>query len=134
MRKLALLLPLILCMYPNAAQPAVTNTQLVMGAHWDDGTDVIGTVTFGQVNAGSPDTVLANKALSSGWTTILTPLSPNSFYDVTLQSSSGTQLVKFPFVTALINPSNLQRAEIDLIFHKTQNSLASAQVKVSLAF
>jgi hypothetical protein len=126
---------IIALIIPITTRPAVTaGTQLVMGAHWDDGTYVNGTVILGKVTAWGPDTVAANKALSNGWTTIATPLAPNSLYDVTLVSSSGTQLVKFPFTTALIDPTNLQRAEIDLVFHKTQNTLASAQIKVSMGF
>ena len=55
-------------------------------------------------------------------------------YDVTLLTAANTQLVKFPITTAMINPGNLQRAEIDLIFRKADNSLKSAQIKVSMGF
>jgi hypothetical protein len=39
-----------------------------------------------------------------------------------------------PDITAMINPGNLQRAEIDLIFRKADDSLKSAQIKVSMQF
>jgi hypothetical protein len=116
------------------ARPQTPTTNLVMGAHWDDGTNIEGTVTLGQMNASGPDRVVATKSLSSGWTNVFEPLSATTMYDVTLRTSANTQLVKFPITTALINPGNLQRAEIDLIFRKADKSLKSANISVAMRF
>jgi hypothetical protein len=115
------------------ASPQTSATNLVMSAHWDDGTNINGTVTLGQQNASGPDTVIGTAALANGKTSLSEPLSA-SIYNVTLVTSTGTQLLKFPITTALINPGNLQRAEIDLIFRKVDSSVKSAQIKVSMGF
>jgi hypothetical protein len=116
------------------ASPQTSATNLVMGAHWDDGTAIQGTVTLGQLNASGPDTVIATKTLSNGRTSVSELLSAATMYNVTLLTDANTKLVKFPITTAMINPGNLQRAEIDLIFRKADNSLKSAQIKVSMGF
>lgn len=116
------------------AQPQTSTTMLVIGTHWDDGTYIQGTVTLGRLNALGPDTVIAAKILSNGWTNVSESLSPATMYNVTLLSAAGTQLVKFPVTTALINPGNLKRAEIDLTFRKGDNSLKSAHIEVSMGF
>jgi hypothetical protein len=126
-----------LCMtavFALPARPQTSATNLVMVAHWDDGTDIQGTVTLGRLNASGPDTVIVTKTLSDARTSVSEPLSATSMYNVTLLSAANTQLVKFPIATAMINPENLQRAEIDLIFRKADNSLKSAQIKVSMGF
>ncbi len=105
-----------------------------MAAHWDDGTYIQGIVTLDQLNASGPATVIATKTLSYGRANVSEPLSASTMYNVTLLTATNTQLVKFPITTAMINPGNLQRAEIDLIFRKADNSLKSAQIKVSMGF
>jgi len=116
------------------AQPQTSTTELVIGAHWDDGTYVQGTVTLGQLTVSGPDFVIAAKTLSNGWTNVSEPLRAATMYNVTLLTVAGPQLVKFPITTAMINPGNLKRAEIDLIFRRADNSLKSANVTVSMAF
>jgi len=127
----------LLCMtslfaVPTSSQTSATN--LVMHAHWDDGTSIQGTVTLGQPNASGPDTVIVTKTLSNGHASVSEPLNASTLYNVTLVDSANTQLIKFPVTTALINPGNLQRAEIDLVFQKANNALKSAQITVSMAF
>jgi hypothetical protein len=127
----------LLCMttvFALPSQPQTSATTLVMGTHWDDGTYVQGTVILGRLNAQGPDTVIATRILSNGWTNVSESLTPSTMYSVTLQSAAGTQLVKFPITTALISPGNLKRAEIDLIFRKGDNSLKSAHIEVSMGF
>jgi hypothetical protein len=119
---------------PTSATNQTSATNLVMGAHWDDGTDIQGTVTLARLNASGPDTVIVTKTLSDGRTSVSEPLSKATMYNVTLLTAANTQLVKFPITTALINPGNLQRAQIDLIFRKADNSLKSAQIRVSMGF
>jgi hypothetical protein len=116
------------------ASPQTSSTNLVMGAHWDDGTAIQGTVTLGQLNASGPDAVVVTKTLLNGRASVSELLSAATMYNVTLLTDANTQLVKFPITTAMINPGNLQRAEIDLIFRKADNSLKSAQIKVSMGF
>ncbi len=116
------------------ARPQTTATNLVMIAHWDDGTNIEGTVTLGQLNASGPETVIATKTLSNGRTSVSESLGATTMYNVTLLTAASTQLVKFPITTAMINPGNLQRAEIDLVFRKADNSLKYAQIKVSMGF
>ena len=116
------------------ASPQTSSTNLVMAAHWDDGTAIQGTVTLGQLNASGPDAVVATKTLLNGRASVSELLSAATMYNVTLLTEANTQLVKFPITTAMINPGNLQRAEIDLIFRKADNSLKSAQIKVSMGF
>jgi hypothetical protein len=55
-------------------------------------------------------------------------------YDVTLFTATGTQLMKFPMATLMINPGNLQQAAIRLIFRKADSSLKSAKVTVAMGF
>jgi hypothetical protein len=116
------------------ARPQTTATDLVMAAHWDDGTAIQGTVTLGQLNASGPDTVIATKTLSNAHASVYEPLGASTMYNITLLTATNTQLVKFPITTAMINPGNLQRAEIDLVFRKADNSLKSAVIKVAMAF
>ncbi|HKV23852.1 MAG TPA: hypothetical protein VJN93_04610 [Candidatus Acidoferrum sp.] len=120
--------------FAPSAIPQTTETNLEMSARWDNGRAMQGTVTFGKVNLSGPDTVLATQALSRGRATISQVLAANTVYDVTLVSSDGSQIVKFPVTTALINPNNLQRAEIDLVCHASDHTLASARIDVSMAF
>jgi hypothetical protein len=121
-------------MFALPSRPQTSATNLVMSAHWDDETYIQGTVTLDQLNASRPATVIAARNLSYGRASVSEPLSPSAMYDVTLLTAADTQLVKFPITTAMINPGNLQRAEIDLIFRKADNSLKSAQIKVSMGF
>jgi hypothetical protein len=124
----------MISMFALPARPQTSSTDLVMAAHWDDGTAILGTVTLGQMNAAGPDTVITTKTLSNGRTNVYEPLGASTMYNITLLTSTNTQLVKFPITTAMINPGNLQRAEIDLVFRKADNSLKSAVIKVSMAF
>jgi hypothetical protein len=112
----------------------ISGTNLIMGAHWDNNNYIQGTVQLSKVNLIGADTLIATKPLSQGWTNMTQILAPNSVYNVTLLASNGTQLVKFPFTTALINPSNLQSAEIDLVCHAADYSLASARISVKMTF
>jgi len=116
------------------AQSQTTGTNLVIQARWNTGSAVPGTVTLGQANATGPDTVLVTKSLSRGAASFQISLAAASVYDVTLIDSSGTQLVKFPFTTALIDPANLEQAGITLVFNSTSKNLKSASVNVALNF
>jgi hypothetical protein len=124
----------ITAIFSTAALPASPETYLVMRAHWDDGTAVAGAVTLGAVNTSGSEMVISTKTLSNGGATVDATLVANSFYNVALVSSDGTQLVKIPITTALINPQNLNRAEVDLVFRKANNSVKSAEFKVSMKF
>jgi hypothetical protein len=55
-------------------------------------------------------------------------------YRVTLTTPTGAPLVKFPFTTALINAQNVERGTVTLVLRKTDNSLKSANVQVSMNF
>ena len=116
------------------ARPQTTTTRLVMTAHWDDGSIIGGNADFASVNASGQDSVIATEMLTNGRAAMSAQLAPNSLYDVTLTTSGGARLAKFPLTTALINPQNLQRGEVDLVFRKADNSLKSAKVSVSLGF
>jgi hypothetical protein len=131
------LVAVLLCsisMFALPARPQTSSTDLVMTAHWDDSTAIQGTVTLGRLNASGPDTVIATKTLFNGHTNVYEPLGASTMYDITLFTATNTQLVKFPITTAMISPGNLQRAEIDLVFRKADNSLKSAEIKVAMAF
>lgn len=122
-------------LFSGPARPQTTTvTTLVMGAHWDDGSYVTGSVHLSAVGNAGSQTVLATKTLSSGWTSISIALAANSLYDVTLTNTAGTQMVKFPLTTALINPTNLQRGEVDLVFRKADSTMKTARVSVSMGF
>jgi hypothetical protein len=121
-------------MFALPSKPQTSATNLVMSAHWDDETDVQGTVTLDRLNASGPAAAIVTRTLSDGRASVSEPLSPSTLYSVTLLTATNAQLVKFPVTTAMINPGNLQRAEIDLIFRKADNSLKSAQIKVSMGF
>lgn len=123
----------ITAIFSTAALPASPETYLVMRAHWDDGTAVAGAVTLGAVTSGS-EMVISTKTLSNGGASVDATLVANSFYNVALVSSDGAQLVKIPITTALINPQNLNRAEVDLVFRKANNSVKSAEFRVSMKF
>jgi hypothetical protein len=51
-----------------------------------------------------------------------------TMYDVTLVDTVGTQLIKFPIATAMINPGNLKQAQIKFVFRKADNSLKSGNI------
>jgi hypothetical protein len=116
------------------ARPQTSTTNLSLSARWDDGTSVQGTVTFGKQNASDPETVVVAKTLSNGWTRVSEALGTATMYDVTLLNTAGTQLIKFPITTAMINPGNLKEAEIKLVFRKADNSLKSGNIMVSMEF
>ena len=59
---------------------------------------------------------------------------PNALSRIYLTTPTGTQLVKFPFTTALINPQNLERGTVTLVLRKTDNSLKFANVQVAMNF
>jgi len=105
-----------------------------MSARWDDGSRIEGSVTLALMNPAGPETAIVTQTLRRGHASVSEPLSANSLYYVTLVSSSGAQLLKFPVTTALINPGNLKQAEIDVVCRKADNSVKSAQVSVSMAF
>jgi hypothetical protein len=116
------------------AQTETTGTNLVIHANWDTRSDVEGVVTLGKVNTIGPETIIVTRSLSDGRAAFQTVLAANSVYDVILTSSDGAQLVKFPVTTVLINPANLERAGIALVFNSTDKSLKSASVNVDLDF
>ena len=68
-----------------------------------------------------PETIIVTRNLSR-WqrTAFETVLAANAVYDVILTTSDGTQLVKFPVTTVMINPSDLQRAGIALVFNELE--------------
>lgn len=134
-RKSAIALFLVIAVLCSApAQPQSSGTDLVLHAKWDNGGAVSGTVTLSQLNATSLDTILATKNLTNGNASFTTVLASNSLYNVTLTSTGGTQLIKFPFTTALINPANLGKAAVTLVFYSTNKSVKSATVNVSMSF
>jgi hypothetical protein len=133
-RRIVLMLLAAVAFVVSPAKSQNSATNLVMGAHWDNQSYIQGTVTLAKMNVVGADTVIITKTLSQGWTNVNEPLGANSIYNVTLRMTNGTQLVKFPITTALINPANLKRAEIDLVCHAADNSLASAQFTVSMSF
>ena len=116
------------------AKPQTSTTNLVMSAHWDDGSNIQGTVTLGQQNASGPDTVIVTEPLSHGVANVSETLGTATMYHVTLITTAGTQLVKFPITTGMISPGNLQQAEVQMIFRKADNSLKSAKVTVAMGF
>jgi hypothetical protein len=116
------------------ARPQTSTTNLMMSAHWDDGTSIQGTVSLGQLNASGPDTLIATETLSKGWANVSETLGAATMYHVTVITTAGTQLVMFPITTAMINPKNLQQAEIQMVFRKADNSLKSAKVTVAMGF
>lgn len=127
----------ILCMttvFALPAHPQTSTTSLSMSARWDDGSNVQGIVTFGKQNASGPDTVVVTQTLSNGSTNVSESLGATTMYDVTLVDSAGTQLIKFPIATAMINPGNLKQAQIRFVFRKADNSLKSGNISVSMEF
>jgi hypothetical protein len=122
-----------LLVFSVPARPQTTATALSLGAHWDDNTAIAGNVIIAAVPLVGADTVLATRTLSGGWASLSLPLSSNSMYRVTL-TTTGAQLVKFPFTTALINPQNLERGTVTLVLRKTDNSLKFANVQVAMNF
>jgi hypothetical protein len=121
------------CVFALSARPQETyTTNLVLMAHWDDGTDVSGTVKLAN-GSGSTSTVIAAATLSNGRASVTESLG-TTLYSVTVATSTGTQLLTFPITTALINPQSLRRAELDVVFRKADNSVKSANVSVSMGF
>jgi hypothetical protein len=118
----------------HAQTQTITGTNLIIRANWDTGSPVDGVVTFGHVNPTGPATILVTRNLSKGRAAFQTVLATNSIYQVILTGSDGTQLTQFPVTTALINPANLDRAGITLVFNSSDKSLKSASVNVDLNF
>ena len=124
----------LLAVFPMAADAQPTGTTLAMRVQYDDGSSADGTVTFGEVHVLGADTILATKTLSRGYAAVVEALSATTLYNITLTSPAGVQLLKFPITTALINPQNLTNAQIHIVLRKTDNSLKSARVEVSMGF
>jgi hypothetical protein len=123
-----------LAMFSIPAWPQTQGTTLSLGAHWDDRSAVAGSVTIASVHVVGADTVLATVALTNGHASVTVPLVSNSIYDVTVASTTGAQLLKFPFTTALVNPQNILRGTMNLVLRKADSSLKSANVSVSMDF
>jgi hypothetical protein len=117
-----------------ARTQAATTTTMIMTARWDTKGPIAGTVTLAKVNASGSNTVVSKEALSNGEATVTLALAANAVYEVTLTSSTGTQLVQFPVTTAMINPSNLASAEIDIVMHASNNELSTARMIVNMQF
>jgi hypothetical protein len=105
-----------------------------MSAHWDDGTNIQGTVTFSKQNASGPDTVVVTQTLSNGRANLSEALGATTSYDVMLVDTVDTELIKFPMATAIINPGNLKQAQIKFVFREADNSLKSGNLSVSMEF
>ena len=134
-RLLALaVLALAAAMLASPARTEPRGTTLSLQARWDHDTTVQGTVFLSRENVSGPNTVIATETLSRGRSSVTVPLAANSLYNVTLNSANGTQLASFPITTALINPSNLASAAIEMVVHVADNTLASARIQVSLNF
>ena len=123
-----------LAIFTAPARPQTWSTTLSLTAHWDDNTYVAGKVTIAAVHLIGADTVIATKMLSYGAASLSLVLASNSIYHVTLYSPTGTQLVKFPVTTALINPQSLQSGGMKLVFRKADQSLKSANIDVAMQF
>ena len=122
----------IFCM---PVRPETGGTTLSMDAHWDDRSDVDGTVIVSAVHVVGSDTVLATKALSDGRASVTLPLVSNALYHVTVDSPSGAQILKFPFTTALVvNPQNIQHGSMNVVLRKADHTIKSASVNVSMNF
>lgn len=131
---LAIILLCLTTVFALPAQPQNSTTSLSMSAHWDDGSNIHGTVTFSKQNASGPDTVVFTQTLSNGRVSVSEALGATTMYDVTLVDTAGTQLIKFPIATAMINPGNLKQAQIIFVFRKADNSLKSGNISVSMEF
>ncbi|MBZ5644144.1 MAG: hypothetical protein LAO19_15385 [Acidobacteriia bacterium] len=121
-------------LFSTQAQTQTAGTNLVIHANWDSKSAVDGVVTLGQMNLKGPETVIVSRNLWNGRAAFQTVLAPNAVYDVILTSSDGTQLAKFPVTTVMINPANLERAGISLVFSRADKSLKSASVNVDMNF
>ena len=123
-------------LFSGPARPqTTTSTELILTAHWDDETAVAGSVHLAMLGPSGTQAVIATQKLSStGWSAIATNLAANSVYAVTLTNPAGAQIVSFPLATAMINPSNLQRGEVDLVFRKANGTMKSAKIVVSMGF
>jgi hypothetical protein len=118
---------------PPSSRSQNSATSLVMSARWDDGSRIQGTVTLTQLTS-TGETTLVTQSLARGRVSVSEALGVNSVYYVYLVSGAGVQLLKFPVTTALINPTNLKSAEIDVVCRKADNSVKSAQIAVSMGF
>lgn len=123
-----------LAVFPVAAEAQTTGTTLSMRVQFDDGSPVDGTVTLGQVHVLGSDTILATRTLSRGYASVVEALSATTLYNITLTSTTGVQLLKFPMTTALINPQDLKNAQIHIVLRKADNSIRSARIEVSMGF
>ena len=123
-----------LAVFPFAAEAQTTGTTLSMRVQFDDGSAADGTVTLGQVHVLGSDTILATRTLSRGYASVTEALSATTLYNITVTSTTGVQLLKFPMTTALINPQDLKNAQIHIVLRKADNSIKSARIEVSMGF
>jgi hypothetical protein len=96
-----------------------------MSAHWDDGTNIQGTVTFSKQNASGPDTVVVTQTLSNGRANVSEALGATTLYDVMIVDT-----VEFPIAAAMINPGNLKQAQIKFVFLNCVCSIRAARIVV----
>jgi hypothetical protein len=111
-----------------------SETTLVMSAHWDNHHPIDGTVTLVKASQSKEDATIVAKKLSEGLVTVTVPLAENALYNITLLAPDGKELLKFPITTALINPKNLVRGQIDIVCRTSDHSVASAQISVLMNF
>jgi hypothetical protein len=115
----------------SPANSESSGTHLMMTAHWDNMEPIRGTVTL--VRASVSKDIVA-KPLSQGRAEVTVSLAENAFDTITLLETDGKELLKFPITTAMINPTNLSSAEIEIVCRLKDRSIASARINVLMAF
>jgi hypothetical protein len=111
-------------------------SMLSVGATYDDGSAVAGTVVLQSVGVTSTTTI-ATLPLAAGVVSYKLVLQANTVYNFAVSRADGTVLASFPFALPSIlkvDPAALRTAVINMVFRRADQSLARVTPLLSFAF
>jgi len=113
-------------------------TVLTVGATYDDGSAVAGTVVLQTVSASNVATTIASLPLSTGGAaSYRVVLQTDTIYVGAVELADGTVMATFPFTLPSIlkvDPAALRSAAVTLVFRLSDQSLKQATPQVSFVF
>jgi hypothetical protein len=112
-------------------------SQLSLGAAYDDGSALTGTVVLQSLGASNALTTIATMPLATGIASYKLVLQQDKIYTVAVLQSDGTVLASFPFAlpsVLKVDPAALRSAALNLVFRRSDQTLKQATPQVSFAF
>jgi hypothetical protein len=110
---------------------------LSLGATFDDGSALTGTVLLQSLGAGNALTTIATLPLAAGATNYKLVLQSDTVYFASVLRADGTLLASLPFAlpsVLKVDPAALRSAAINLVFRLSDQTLKQATPQVTFAF